>query len=344
LGVDVSVFVDGPRVFSHVDEIIKSIEPHDSQERFESLGVNVIRDHAKFISPDEVSAGGKTVRARRFVVATGSRAFVPPIEGIENVDVLTNENIFELGLVPEHLIVIGGGPIGIEMAQAFRGLGAKVSVVEMFSICPKDDPEIVDVLRQCLIDDGIQLFEGAKVERIEGGKNNPTVVVSDNNSTQQKIEGTHLLVAAGRRPNVENIGLDVAGIDVRDRAPGGIIVDSGLKTSNKKVYAIGDVSGGYQFTHVAGYHAGIVIRNALFRLPAKTSLNHVPWVTYTNPELAHAGLNEAGAREKFGRKVKILKADFADNDRARAERNTAGMIKVVVTKSGKVLGCSIIGP
>ncbi len=344
LGVDVSVFVDGPRVFSHVKDIIKSIEPHDSQERFESLGVNVIRDHAKFISPDEVSAGGKTVRARRFVVATGSRAFIPPIEGIENVDVLSNENIFELGLVPEHLIVIGGGPIGIEMAQAFRGLGAKVSVVEMFSICPKDDPEIVDVLRRCLIDDGIELFEGAKVERIEGGKNNPTVVFSDNNSTQQKIEGTHLLVAAGRRPNVENIGLDVAGIDVRDRAPGGIIVDSGLKTSNKKVYAIGDVSGGYQFTHVAGYHAGIVIRNALFRLPAKTSLNHVPWLTYTNPELAHAGLNEAGAREKFGRKVKILKADFADNDRARAERNTAGMIKVVVTKSGKVLGCSIIGP
>ena len=344
LGVDASVFVDGPRVFSHVNEIIKSIEPHDSQERFESLGVTVIRDHAKFISSDEVSAGGNRVRARRFVVATGSRAFVPPIEGIENVNVLTNENIFELKSIPEHLIVIGGGPIGIEMAQAFRGLGAKVSVVEMASICPKDDPEIVDVLRQSLLDDAIQLFEGVKVQRIEGDKNNPSVVISNTQGNEQKIEGTHLLVAAGRRPNVEDIGLDVAGIDVRTNAPGGIIVDAGLKTTNKKVYAIGDVSGGYQFTHVAGYHAGIVIRNALFRLPAKVNLNHVPWVTYTNPELAHAGLSEASATEKFGSKIKVLKAYFADNDRARTERNTSGMIKVVVTKSGKVLGCSIIGP
>ena len=343
-GIDANVSVDGEKVFSHVQNVIKQIEPHDSQERFEKLGVKVIRDHARFISPSEVSAGGQIIKARRFVIATGSRAFVPPIAGIEKVNVFTNENIFELKIIPDHLIVIGGGPIGVEMAQAFCNLGAKVSLIEMATICPKDDPEMVDILRHSLIDDGIKIFEGAKVSGVANENDNPVVFISDKNGNEIKISGSHLLVAAGRRPNVEDIGLDVAGVNVRTNAPGGIIVDRGLKTTNKKIYAIGDVAGGYQFTHVAGYHAGIVIRNALFKIPAKTNLNYVPWVTYTDPELSHAGLNENDAAKKFGSKIKVLKANFSDNDRARAENKTVGKIKVIVTNSGKILGVTIVGP
>lgn len=343
-GVDADISINGEKVFSHIQNVIKQIEPHDSQQRFEGLGVNVIRDHARFISPNEVLAGGHIIKARRFVVATGSRPFVPPIAGIENVSVLTNENIFELKTLPGHLIVIGGGPIGVEMAQAFCNLGAKVSLIEMATICPKDDPEIVDVLRRCLIDDGINIFEGANISGVANENNNLTVFITDKNGNELKISGTHLLIAAGRRPNIEDLGLADAGVCVHTDAPGGIIVDSGLKTTNKKVYAIGDVNGGYQFTHVAGYHAGIVIKNALFKLPAKTNLNYVPWVTYTAPELAHAGLNENDAIKKFGANIKILKSDFADNDRARTEGKNIGKIKIIVTNSGKILGATIVGP
>ncbi|MDH3335547.1 MAG: FAD-dependent oxidoreductase [Rhodospirillaceae bacterium] len=343
-GVDTDVSVNGEKVFAHVQNVIKQIEPHDSQQRFEKLGVKVIRDNARFISPAEVSAGENTIKARRFVIATGSRPFIPPISGIENVNVLTNENIFELRIIPEHLIIIGGGPIGVEMAQAFCNLGAKVSLIEMATICPKDDPEMVGVLRRSLIADGVEIFEGAKISGVINENNNPVVLLTDNNGKEIKIGGSHLLVAAGRRPNVEDMGLDVAGVATRTNAPGGIIVDGHLKTTNKKIYAIGDVIGTHQFTHVAGYHAGIVIKNVLFKLPAKTNLNHVPWVTYTDPELAHAGLNEADALKKSGQKIKILKSDFTDNDRARAENKTFGKIKVVTTNSGKILGVTIIGP
>ena len=344
LGVDANISINGEKVFAHVQNVIKQIEPHDSQQRFEKLGVKVIRDHARFISPDEVSAGGQIIKARRFVIATGSHALIPPISGIENVNAFTNENIFELRVIPEHLIVIGGGPIGVEMAQAFCNLGAKVSLIEMATICPKDDPEMVGVLRNSLIADGVEIFEGAKVLGVINENNNPAVLLIDKDGNEIKINGSHLLLAAGRRPNVEDMGLDIAGVETRTDAPGGIIVDEHLKTTNKKIYAIGDVIGGYQFTHVAGYHAGIVIKNALFKLPAKTNLNHVPWVTYTDPELAHAGLNEADALKKFGQKIKILKSDFSDNDRARAENKTDGKIKVVVTNSGKILGATIVGP
>lgn len=343
LGIKADVSVDGAKVFAHVRGVIDGIAPHDSQERFEDLGVRVIRDVARFVSPTEVDAGGTRIRARRFVIATGSRAFVPPVPGIENANVLTNENVFELTEIPRHLIVIGGGPIGIELAQAFKNLGCEVTVVEMFTIMPKDDPELVNVVRQCLFADGVRVMEGVKVVRIEGSPDAPQIVIEDADGHSQTISGTHLLVAAGRRPNVEDLGLEEAGVQVRDAAPGGIIVNKGLKTSNKKIYAIGDVAGGLQFTHVAGYHAGIVIRSALFRLPAKAKHDYVPWVTYTDPELAQAGMTEAQAREAYGENIKVLSHPFADNDRARAERRTEGMLKAVLGPKGKILGCGIVG-
>ncbi len=330
--------VEFSRVHDYVTGVIAGIAPHDSQERFESLGVRVIRETACFTGPREITAGDHTIRARRFVIATGSSPLVPPIAGLDTVPFLTNESLFDLTAAPEHLIIIGGGPIGIEMAQAHRRLGLKVSVVEMATILPHDDPELVAVLRSRLADEGVALHEGVAAKKVESSGGGIAVVV-EKDGVEQRIEGSHLLVAAGRRANVEGLGLEAAGID---HSPKGIAVDRRLRSSNRRVFAIGDVVGGYQFTHMAGYHAGIVLRNALFRLPAKVNYSAVPWITYSDPELAHVGLSESQARETHG-SVTVLRKSFAENDRARAEGDSDGLIKVMATKKGKILGVSIVG-
>jgi pyruvate/2-oxoglutarate dehydrogenase complex dihydrolipoamide dehydrogenase (E3) component len=337
------VGLDAPRidfraVHDHVAGVIATIAPHDSVERFEGLGVRVIEAMARFVATDEVEAGAVRIRAKRFVVATGSSPFVPPIPGLDEVPYLTNETVFDLVDKPDHLIVIGGGPIGCELGQAFRHLGARVSIAEMASIMPKDDPELVDLLRTRLRADGVELFEQSTVAGVEKTQNGLAVRLQRGEETQ-RIEGSHLLVAAGRRPAIDGLDLENAGI-AHDR--GGIKVDHRLRTSNRKVYAAGDVAGGFQFTHVAGYHAGIVIKNALFRLPAKTDDSAVPWVTYTEPELAHVGLTEEEAR-RTATDVRILRWPFSDNDRAQAERATEGLVKIVTSKRGKILGASILG-
>ncbi len=331
--------IDFGAVHDHVHGVIGAIAPHDSVERFEEMGVNVIQASASFADRRTVVAGDFEIRARRFVVSTGSRAAIPPIPGLDQVPFLTNETIFDNRIQPEHLIVIGGGPIGLEMAQAHRRLGSRVTVLEKFSIMPKDDPELVDLVRKSLIADGLDLREGADIARIEKSGNGIAVVLNEE-AGETRLEASDLLVAAGRRVNLEGLELEKAGIDY---APNGIKVDRRLRTSNKRVFAIGDVAGGYQFTHMAGYHAGIVIRNALFRLPAKTEVSAFPWVTYTDPELAQIGLNEAQARAE-NQDIRVLHWHFAENDRAQAERETEGMVKVVVTPKGKILGVGIAGP
>ena len=318
----------------HVRSVIETIEPVDSQERFEGLGVHVIREFGKFISKDEVQAGDKIIKARRFVVATGSRPFVPPIPGIENVPYETNETIFDLRDKPEHLIVIGGGPIGMEMAQAHLRLGCKVTVIEGFKAFGKDDPEMAAVVLDKLRDEGLEIVEGAQASNVSGELGNITVETKDG----QKITGSHLLMAVGRIANIEELDLDKAGIEY-DRA---IKVGADLRTTNKKVYAIGDVAGSFQFTHVAGYHAATIIRSILFGLPAKTRDDHVPWATYTDPELAQVGLTEAQAKDKFGDKLEVVRFPYHENDRAIAERKTAGLIKVMIVK-GRPVGASIAG-
>ena len=342
-GVDVGeVEIDGKKVFDHVHDVIAGIAPHDSVERFESLGVNVIQGAGRFTGPNRVEVNDQIVQAKKIIVATGSRAFVPDIEGLDGLYVLTNENIFELDSVPEHLIVVGGGPIGCELAQAFRNLGASVTILEMFKIMPKDDPELVRVVRNRLLADGVVIHEGVTVVRAQGTKDVPEIVCEDDDGREHVIKGSHLLMAAGRRPNVGGLDLERGGIDY---TPKGITVDARLRTSNKNVFAIGDVAGGLQFTHVAGYHAGIVIRNALFKLPAKAKHQSVPWVTYTDPELAQVGLTEDQARDQFGAEnIRVLSHPFKENDRARAERSTDGLVKVVVTKKGKILGAGIAAP
>jgi pyruvate/2-oxoglutarate dehydrogenase complex dihydrolipoamide dehydrogenase (E3) component len=332
--------IDFAKVHDHVHGVIASIAPHDSVERFEGLGVTVIKGAAHFTGARDVAVDdGTTVRAKRFVVATGSSAFVPPIPGIDGVPYLTNETVFDLTERPEHLIVIGAGPIGMELVQAFRRLGARVTVLEAAVMMPKDDPDLVDVVRQRVTAEGVTLHEGAAVQRVERDGNG-IAVVWEKDGVETRTAGSHLLVAAGRRASVHGLGLDAADID---HSPKGIAVDDRMRTSNKRVFAIGDVAGGYQFTHVAGYHAGIVIRNALFRLPAKVNYDAVPWVTYTDPELAHVGLTQAQAEERHG-DVRVLSEPFAGNDRAQAEGETDGLIKVTVGSRGRILGASIAGP
>ncbi|MEE9139146.1 MAG: FAD-dependent oxidoreductase [Alphaproteobacteria bacterium] len=330
--------VDGARLHGHVHGVIAAIAPMDSVERFEGLGVKVIQAPARFTGPAEVEAGEYLVRARRFVLATGSTPAVPPISGLDQVPFDTNETIFDKTAVPRHLIIIGGGPIGMEMAQAHRQLGAEVTVLEAVRVLPRDDPELVAILSERLAGEGIDIREQSKVVRVERAAEGIAVVVEANGG-EERIEGSDLLVATGRKATVEGLGLEAAGVEY---SPRGIAVDARLRTTNKRIYAVGDVVGSYQFTHIAGYHAGIVIRNALFRLPAKVDYRAVPWVTYTAPELAHVGLDESQARARHGA-IQVLRWPFAENDRAQAEREVDGLAKVV-TKGTRVLGASILGP
>jgi pyruvate/2-oxoglutarate dehydrogenase complex dihydrolipoamide dehydrogenase (E3) component len=330
--------IDFTRVHDHVHETIAAIAPVDSQERFEGLGVTVIRARAQFTGPRELTAGETVVRARRFVIATGSVPMVPPIPGLAEVPFATNETIFERTAAPAHLLVIGGGPIGCELAQAHRRLGAAVTVLDLGPILPKDDPELAEVVRARLLSEGVALHERVKIETVEAAGNG-IALRFEAEGESRRVEGSDLLVAAGRAPVVDDLGLEQAGVE-HDRK--GIKVDARLRTTNQRIFAIGDVAGGPQFTHIGSYHAGIVIRNALFRLPAKVDYSALPWVTYTDPELAHVGRTEADARAA-GETIEVLRMPFADNDRARAERATEGLIKVVLGSRGRILGASVVG-
>ena len=336
--------IDAGGVYGHIHGAIKAIEPNDSVERFEGMGVTVIRGHARFTGPRNIEVetgdGATGIAARRFVIATGSHPFVPAIPGLDGIDYHTNESVFQGPDLPDHLIVIGGGAVGIEMAQAHRHLGVRVTVLEMFTIMPKDDPELVAVVRRQLDGDGIEIIEGAAITGFEKTPAGVAVSLANGeNGAPRTIEGSHLLVATGRRPNVDGLGLDAAGIRSSDK---GIEVDARLRTTNKRVFAIGDVAGGLQFTHVAGYHAGVVLKNALFRWPAKTNHRCVPWVTFTSPELAQVGLIEAEAK-KHHADIRVLRWPYHENDRAQAEAATGGLVKAVVTARGKILGCGIAG-
>lgn len=327
--------VNFPAVMAHVRDVIAQIAPHDSVERFEALGVRVIRATGRFTGPDALEAGGIRIRARRFVLATGSRPALPPVPGLAEAAPLTNETLFELDELPRHLLVLGGGPIGCEMAQAFRRLGAAVTVLDQGPILPREDPELVQILRDRLVAEGITLHERVKVTGAGPG----TRLAFEQDGTAQAVEGSHLLVATGRKVVVDGLGLEAAGVAF---GPQGIRVDDRLRTSNRRVWAIGDCTGGPQFTHMAGHHAAVVVRNALFRLPARVERRAVPRVTYTDPELAQVGLS-AGDEAARGPGVEIVRLPLAENDRARAERRLDGMVKLVVGRRGRVLGASILG-
>jgi pyruvate/2-oxoglutarate dehydrogenase complex dihydrolipoamide dehydrogenase (E3) component len=337
-----NVEVDFAQVQNHVRRVIDAIAPADSAERFTGLGVRVIKGNARFKDRRTVAVGDQfEIRARRFVIATGSTPALPPIPGLDQGPYLTNETVFNLSERPRHLVVIGAGPVGLEMAQAFRRLGSQVTVCEAGQPLAKDDPECAAIVLDRLERDGVVIRGGVNVVRIEhaGGALRVILQAASEGAGEESIDGTHLMIATGRRPTLDGLDLDAARIK-RERA--GIVVNRKLKTSNRRVYAIGDVIGQLQFTHAANYHAGLVIRNALFRLPVRANNDPIPWVTFTEPELAHAGLTEAQARAR-GVKIRILRWPYHDNDRAQAERETRGHIKVVVKTDGKILGASIVG-
>lgn len=330
--------VDYARVMKHVHGVIAAIEPNDSVERFEKLGCKVIKAAAKFVSADEVEAGDDRIAARHFVIATGSSPAKPPIPGLAETPHFTNETVFDNTVLPEHLIIIGGGAIGLEMAQAHRRLGSRVTVLEAFRMMPKDDPEAVAIVRKALEDEGVVIREGAAVTAVSKMDGGVAVTISRNGQSEA-IAGSHLLLAAGRVPNVDGLNLEAAGIKYSRK---GVEVDGSLRTTNRRVSAIGDVAGGLQFTHVAGYHAGLIIRRVLFKVPVKTDSSAIPWCTYTDPELAHVGLTEAQAKEK-GIAHSVTRWPLHDNDRAQAERELHGLAKIVVSR-GRPIGATIVAP
>jgi pyruvate/2-oxoglutarate dehydrogenase complex dihydrolipoamide dehydrogenase (E3) component len=327
--------IDFAAVKAHVADVIAQIAPHDSQERFEGLGVTIVRSFAQFTAPRVVEAAGRRFTAKRIVIATGSRASLPPITGLATTAHHTNETIFADPVEPQHLIIIGGGAIGAEMAQAHIRLGCKVTILEAFTMMPRDDAEAVAIVKSCLQAEGVRIIEGAKITAVSGTIGNICVTLDSG----EALHGSHLLVAAGRAPNIQNMGLEAAGVLYEKN---GIIVDARLRTSQRHIFAIGDCRQGPQFTHAAGYDAGIIIRNILFRLPAKANYSAMPWVTYTDPELAQVGLTEAAAR-KLHSDIKVHKMGFDANDRAIAERRTGGFIKIV-TRGRKILGVTAVGP
>jgi pyruvate/2-oxoglutarate dehydrogenase complex dihydrolipoamide dehydrogenase (E3) component len=330
--------VDFAKVHRHVHDVIAAIAPNDSNERFNGLGVRVIEGAARFKDVDTVVVSdGTEIAARRFVIATGSSPALPPIAGLDRVPYLTNETVFDLTTRPEHLIVIGAGAIGLELAQAFRRLGSAVTVLEAAEPLAREDKECAAIVLDALGREGVDVRSNAAVARVEGIGSKVKVVVGGDSG--EAIEGSHLLIATGRRANTDGLALEQAGI-ASDR--NGIMVDTGLKTANRRVYAIGDVAGRGQFTHLANYQAGLVIRNALFRLPVKVNADLVPRVTFTDPELAHVGLTEAEAKAR-GIAIRVLRWPYHENDRAQTERETVGHIKVVTDGRGKILGATIVG-
>lgn len=335
--------VDMGKVRAHIRSTIAGIAPTDSVERFTALGVQVIQGEAVFEDPRTVVVGTTRVQARRFVIATGSRPAVPPIPGLERTNYYTNETIFEVGRAIDHLVVIGAGPIGLELAQAHRRLGAKVTVLEAGNVLGREDPELADVVQRRLAAEGVTVHAQANITLVEAKGQGASLAVTLADGTETVLEASHLLVAAGRKPTIAGLGLEAAGIATER---GGIKVDKGLRTANRRVYAIGDCAvppgGPIAFTHAANYHAGLVLRSALFRQPVSVNHDLVPRVTYTDPEIAAVGLDEQSARQAHG-KVTILRWPFAENDRAHAEHQREGHVKAIIGKRGRILGVGIVG-
>ena len=330
LGVSCSqVSIDYASIMQHVHATIATIEPHDSQDRFENLGVRVIRGYAKFTSKNAIIVGNETITGRRIVVATGANAVAPPINGLDQVGYFTNESFFENYDQPDHLIIVGGGPIGIEMAQAYAQLGIKTTLIERFEILPRELADTRDLVRKKLSHDGVSVFENCDILGIKESDAIKSITLGDG----QIIDGSHLLIATGRRANFQGLNLSAAGIETTDV---GIKVDDSLRTTNRAVYAIGDVIGREQFTHVAGYHASLVVRSALFGLPAKVKTHHIPRVTYCDPEVASVGdISDGPGIEKY-------RVEYDGLDRAIAGDRAEGFAQMWV-KNGRVRGVTIVG-
>jgi pyruvate/2-oxoglutarate dehydrogenase complex dihydrolipoamide dehydrogenase (E3) component len=338
--------LDGAAVLASARDVRARIEPHDDPERFRAMGVDVVEGSARFLSPREIEVGDRRITARRFVIATGTRPSVPPIPGLDATGYITHAEAFERTRLPGSLAVIGGGAIGVELAQAFARLGVEVTILEMMDrLLIREEPELADRLTAVLETEGVRVITGRVVSRVEkvgaGARLHHEAPDSDNGDEATAfVEAEEILVAVGRRPNTEDLGLESAGV-ASER--GWVTVDDKLRTSQRHIFAAGDVTGGYMFTHVADHEARTVVQNALLPVRAKIDYRVIPWCTYTDPELAHVGLTEAEARERHGDSVSCHVYDLAGLDRAITERAALGCVKVVVDRSGRILGGHILG-
>jgi pyruvate/2-oxoglutarate dehydrogenase complex dihydrolipoamide dehydrogenase (E3) component len=330
--------VNHREVGEFIESVIAEAAPNVSAERYTGLGADIIKAPAKFLGPDTVAAGNFEVKARRFIIATGSGPLIPPIPGLDRVPYFTDETIFLHKHRIPHLLIAGAGPTALEFAQAYRRLGSDVTVIAAGPVLPRDDPELRNYLLKCLKEEGVRIVENARIERIEPFGSNIQAVFAVLGRSYS-LEGSHLLLTLGRAPNVASLNLEAAGIKYSAQ---GIAVTAGMKTSNKKVYAIGDVTGATELAHAATHHAHVALMNALFRLPLRASNETLPWITFTEPEVAHVGMTEEAARAAHGR-LTILRWPYRENERAQAERQTGGFVKVVASRRGKVLGAGIAG-
>jgi pyruvate/2-oxoglutarate dehydrogenase complex dihydrolipoamide dehydrogenase (E3) component len=336
--------IDFKDVRAHMKGVIAALAPNNSRERFGGLGVKVITGMARFTDRTTIAVGDDTtIKAKRFVIATGSSPAFPLMPGLDTVPYLTNETIFDLEALPAHLIVIGGGSVGLELAQAFRRFGAEVTVIEAFRPLDGEDSECVDTVLAALAQDGVAVRSGASVRQVAKSVSaepaSAIQVTFETASGMATVAGSHLLLAIGRRPNIDSLDLKAAGVKFNAN---GITVDRRLRTSNKQVFAIGDVVGGPRLTHAATYHASIVIRNEFLGAPAKLDHDTVPRVTFTDPEIVRVGITEEDARKRK-LKFRILRSAYFDNDRAQIERDTRGHIKVLIDPNGGLLGVTIVG-
>jgi len=328
-------------VMQRVSDVIKTIEVHDSPERFRGMGIDVVFGAGKFTSPDAFQVNDRTITAKHFVIATGSRPAIPPVEGIENIPYLTNESVFSINEPVPSLIILGGGPIGIEMAQAFTRLGSKVTVIQHNKcILPREDDDLSEVVKQRLEHEGVEFHLDCSSKRVSGSAGNIELVFESRDGEQHTVRGTHLLVAAGRTANSEGLGLEKANVETKN---GRIVTDKRLRTTNRRIYACGDIVGPYLFTHMAEHHASVVLRNAIFRLPARIEERVIPWCTFSDPELARVGISETEAQQQ-GIQFNVYKFPFKDIDRAQAEGETDGLAKIITDKKGRLLGAALVGP
>lgn len=327
-----------PRLMAHVNQVIQDIAPHDSIERFTALGVHVIQGRGRFQDRHHIRVNDRLISGRKIVIATGSSPRIPDIKGLDNVYYYTNENLFEIKKQPKHLIVLGGGPMGCELGQGFLHLGSHVTLVDRHdSILRKNGAEASELMKSHFLDEGMVLK--LENEAVAVNQHNNTLHVSLSDGSV--IKGDVLLIALGRKANTQSLGLDQLDITLTER--GFIQTNQRLQTNIRNIYACGDVTGPYLFTHMASYQAELILKHAIFKLPVKATTHAIPWITFTQPEIAHVGMTEQQAKKQkcFSKAIKV---SLSDIDRAKCDHTTAGFLKLIVNKRSKIIGVTLVGP
>jgi len=336
------VTVDLAAVMAHVRSSIETIAPHDSPERLRREGVDVVAGTGRFTGPDRIEVDGRTTRFRHAMIATGASPLLPPIPGLRAAAPRTSDTVWELTELPRRLVVLGGGPIGVELGQAFARLGSHVTVVEMApSLLPREEPQAGEVVTAALRAEGVDVRVGTRAVEVEDDDGARSLVV-DHDGVTDRLDFDELLVAVGRQPRVDGLGLDAAGVELTDR--GAVAVDDRLRTSNPRIYAGGDATMLLPFTHTASTHGATVVQNALFGLRRRVDHERIPWVTFTDPEVARVGLSVAEARERFGREARVHVAQHTASDRAVTAARTGGFAMLVGDPKGGIVGATVVGP